>query len=239
MKYLILFSTTGGHTKVIAEAIADEVRAQESGAECTIQDIKVFMTHNTLTSEGVADMKHYDKVILGASIRYGYFAQEVHQFAKQYAAYLNTIPSGFYAVNMTARKENKQTPQTNPYTHKFLRASPWKPSKSAVFAGALYYPRYNFFDRNVIRCIMKLTGGDTDPKTEKVYTNWDSVKAFAQEMVMITAGDVPYLLEEIEREEKAETIKERTSRMYRMCFVGAVALVTRVTQLAVQRKLLK
>nr|AEM25302.1 protoporphyrinogen oxidase [Strigomonas galati] len=239
MKYLILFSTTGGHTKVIAEAIADEVRAQESGAECTIQDIKVFMTHNTLTSEGVVDMKHYDKVVLGASVRYNSFAQEVHQFVKQYQTHLNSIPSAFYVVDMVAYKEHRNTPETNPYSRRFLRASPWKPTKVAVFAGALYYPRYSFFDRNLIRCIMKLAGGETDPKTEKVYTDWDSVKAFAQEIVGLSAGDVTIAQEEAQKVEREEAVKERTSRLYRMCFMSVVAVVAGVTKGVVQRKLLK
>nr|AEM25294.1 protoporphyrinogen oxidase [Strigomonas oncopelti] len=239
MKYLILFSTSSGHTKVIADTIADTIRAKESGAECTVQDIKLFMTHNTLTAEGVADMKNYNKVILGASIRYGYFAQEVHQFVKQYAPYLNSIPTGFFTVNMTARKENKATPETNPYAQKFLRGCPWKPTKSAVFAGALYYPRYSFFDRNVIRVIMKMTGGDTDPKTEKVYTDWDSVKAFAEDVVALTADDACYALELSAEAEKKAAVEERSRNVYRMCVVGAVAVVGAISRVLTQKKLLK
>jgi menaquinone-dependent protoporphyrinogen oxidase len=32
----------------------------------------------------------------------------------------------------------------------------------AVFAGALRYPRYRWYDRFMIRLIMKMTGGETD-----------------------------------------------------------------------------
>ncbi|WP_368073587.1 flavodoxin domain-containing protein, partial [Vibrio cholerae] len=44
----------------------------------------------------------------------------------------------------------------------FLKKSPWQPERIAVFAGALYYPRYRWFDKMMIRLIMTLTGGETD-----------------------------------------------------------------------------
>jgi menaquinone-dependent protoporphyrinogen oxidase len=43
---------------------------------------------------------------------------------------------------------------------------------SAVFAGALRYPRYRWYDRFMIRLIMKMTGGETDTRKEVVYTDW-------------------------------------------------------------------
>ncbi len=68
------------------------------------------------------------------------------------------MPSAFFAVNLTARKPEKRSPQTNAYTRKFLLSSPWQPKQCAVFAGALRYPRYRWFDRVMIRFIMKMTG---------------------------------------------------------------------------------
>nr|AEM25303.1 protoporphyrinogen oxidase [Strigomonas galati] len=236
MKYMLLFSTTDGHTKVIANAIAEAIRTKDSAAQCAIQDLKAFMTHNKQTEAGVTDLKHYDKVILGASIRYGYFSEDVHQFVKQYYPHLNSFPTAFYAVNMTARKPNKRTPETNPYARKFLIESPWIPTKAAVFAGALYYPRYSFFDRNMIRFIMKITGGDTDPTLEKVYTDWDSVKAFAGEVVAMTAADIPAAQARIAELEKAEALKERTMHFYQMCAFGTVASVAAFTMFMRSRR---
>ncbi|MEX6631853.1 flavodoxin domain-containing protein, partial [Providencia rettgeri] len=47
--------------------------------------------------------------------------------------------------------------------------------------GALFYPRYKWFDRTMIRLIMKMTDGPTDPNTEIEYTNWENVTQFASE----------------------------------------------------------
>jgi menaquinone-dependent protoporphyrinogen oxidase len=51
-----------------------------------------------------------------------------------------------------------------------------------VFAGKLDYPRYRWFDRQMIRLIMALTGGPTDPTTVVDYTDWAAVDGFAGEL---------------------------------------------------------
>ncbi|MNN88770.1 Protoporphyrinogen IX dehydrogenase [menaquinone] [compost metagenome] len=91
------------------------------------------------------------------------------------------MPSAFFSVNLTARKADKRSPQTNAYTRKFLLSSPWQPKQCAVFAGALRYPRYRWFDRVMIQLIMRMTGGETDTSKEVEYTDWQQVDRFAQE----------------------------------------------------------
>jgi menaquinone-dependent protoporphyrinogen oxidase len=57
----------------------------------------------------------------------------------------------------------------------------------AVFAGALRYPRYRWYDRFMIRLIMKMTGGETDTRKEVVYTDWQQVSRFAREIAQMTS----------------------------------------------------
>ncbi len=59
------------------------------------------------------------------------------KFVTQHQAALQQRVSGFFSVNLTARKADKCTPETNAYTRKFLAQSPWQPDRCAVFAGAL------------------------------------------------------------------------------------------------------
>ncbi len=59
-------------------------------------------------------------------------------------------------------------------------------ARSAVFAGALRYPRYRWYDRFMIRLIMKMTGGETDTSKEVVYTDWKQVANFAREVAQMT-----------------------------------------------------
>jgi menaquinone-dependent protoporphyrinogen oxidase len=49
-----------------------------------------------------------------------------------------------------------------------------------VFAGKLDYPRYGFWDRQIIRFIMLLTKGPTDPRAVVEFTDWHEVERFAR-----------------------------------------------------------
>lgn len=91
------------------------------------------------------------------------------------------MPSAFFGVNLTARKKGKDTPETNVYVRKFLAKTPWRPTITSVFAGALCYPQYNWFDRIMIQFIMKITGGETNINKEIEYTDWQKVEYFARE----------------------------------------------------------
>jgi menaquinone-dependent protoporphyrinogen oxidase len=126
-----------------------------------------------------ADLSAFDKVVLGASIRYGKHSPLVREFVDAKASVLETKPSAFFSVNLVARKPDKNRPENNPYLRKFLKEICWRPRELEVFAGKVDYPRYGFIDRLVIRLIMLITNGPTDPGTVVEFTDWSRVKAFA------------------------------------------------------------
>ena len=181
MKTLIIYSSTNGQTYKIAQAMAGEIQAPNQ-AESAVQERVDLMP---LANAEQQDLIQYDKIIIGASIRYGHFNKALEPYINRNAAVLNSKITAFYAVNLTARKADKNTPQTNVYTRKFLQRIQWQPTQSAVFAGALLYPRYGWFDRMMIRLIMKITGGETDTSKEVEYTDWDKVAAFAREFNLL------------------------------------------------------
>ena len=93
---------------------------------------------------------------------------------------LESKPNAFFSVNVVARKADKCQPETNPYLKKFLKQIAWEPKQLAVFAGKIDYPKYSFWDRSIIRLIMWITKGPTDPNTVKEFTNWEQVEAFGR-----------------------------------------------------------
>lgn len=168
MKALIIYSSRDGQTRKIAHSMAETVQTKMACDVCE------------LTSGLIPDWSVYDRVLIGASIRYGHFPPLLDLFINQHLAEIEFRINGFFAVNLTARKPEKSTPETNSYTQKFLIKSPWKPMHCAVFAGALRYPAYRWIDKVMIRLIMKMTGGETDTSKEIEYTNWSQVEDFAQ-----------------------------------------------------------
>jgi menaquinone-dependent protoporphyrinogen oxidase len=165
---LIAYSTVDGHTRSICERIANTVR--ERGHEVSLQAID---------DGSDIDLHAFDKIVIGASIRYGKHRPQVVDLINSNQSVLESKPSAFFSVNVVARKPEKNTPATNPYLQKFLKKIGWQPKNMAVFAGKIDYPRYTFWDRAAIRFIMWMTKGPTDPTTVVEFTDWDKVDEFA------------------------------------------------------------
>lgn len=104
-------------------------------------------------------------------------------FIERYRTELEGRPNAFFSVNAVARKPHKRDADTNPYVRKFLRQIGWKPQRVAVFGGKIEYPRYGVFDRSLIRLIMWMTGGPTDPRSVTDFTDWAQVERFARKLI--------------------------------------------------------
>ena len=167
-KILIIYSTTDGHTRSICE------RLQEIAADGNDVDLVA------MADQPGIDIAPYDKVVIGASIRYGKHQKEVFDFIERNRAALEGKTNAFFSVNVVARKPGKNTPETNPYLQKFLKKIAWQPANLAVFAGKLDYPRYGAFDRTMIRFIMWMGKGPTDPSLTVEFTDWDKVDEFGR-----------------------------------------------------------
>ena len=170
MKSAIIYSSTDGQTKKICEVIKQYLSNKEE--------------HELISIDNVSnvDLGNFDNIIIGASIRYGKHNSKILRFVKKNFQFLQTKKNVFFSVNVVARKQGKDTPDTNPYIQKFLKKTKWRPGKLGVFAGKVDYPKYNFFNKQIIKFIMFITKGPTDTKKTYEFTNWDNVKSFAKEI---------------------------------------------------------
>jgi len=166
---LIIYSTTDGHTLEICQRLQRLIEQQ--GQQVTLASV-----------DEAPDMQleSFDKIVIGASIRYGKHHKRVYDFIKSNQQILDSKPNAFFSVNVVARKPEKNQPETNPYLQKFLRQISWQPKQLAVFAGKIDYSQYRFRDRQMIRLIMWITKGPTDPETVIEFTDWEQVETFGQ-----------------------------------------------------------
>ena len=174
-KRLIIYSTTDGQTKLICERIKN---LSKFNNETKLLEI------DKATKE---DIQPYEVIIIGASIRYGKHNSSVLNFVNKNIENLNKKKSVFFSVNVVARKEEKNLPETNPYIIKFLKLTKWNPYKKAVFAGKIDYPKYSFLDKQIIRLIMFITKGPTDTSKSYEFTDWSKVDDFTREIDQISA----------------------------------------------------
>ena len=167
---LIIFSTTDGHTKKICERISKFLNNGK---------LTKIVSLNEATK---LNLSEYQRIIIGASIRYGKHSKELYKFIELNKKILDQNQNVFFSVNVVARKLEKNTPETNPYIKKFLKVSKWQPKRLGVFAGKVDYPNYNFFDKYIIKLIMFITGGPTDTSQSYEFTDWSKVENFAKEL---------------------------------------------------------
>lgn len=172
-RVLIAYSTVDGHTRQIATRLGAQLT--QAGDAVTVASV----------AERGIDVAAAEKVVIGAAVRYGKHRPEVNDFVERNLALLQARPTAFFSVNLVARKPGKDTAQGNPYVREFLRKSAWRPALVAAFAGKLDYARYGFRDRHVIRLIMLLTGGPTDPQACVDFTDWAAVASFGQRVAAL------------------------------------------------------
>ena len=167
---LIIYSSTDGHTKTICKRISNFLNNKD--------EIRII----SLDEATKIDLSLFNKIIIGASIRYGKHSDKLYKFISFNKSILDQKQSIFFSVNVVARKSEKNTPETNPYIKKFLKISNWRPKKNGVFAGKVDYPNYGLFDKYVIKLIMFLTNGPTDTSQSYEFTDWSKVDEFAKEL---------------------------------------------------------
>jgi menaquinone-dependent protoporphyrinogen oxidase len=175
---MVFYATRDGQSRRIAVRICERLAAHGIGV--APRDLAgAWPRAEELASAAV--------VVLVAAVRYGRHVPEARRFLGRYRALAPAPALALASVNLTARKPAKRTAEANPYLRKLVARAGCRPAVAAAFAGRLDYPRYGWLDRQLIRSIMWLTGGPTDPGTCVEYTAWDAVDAFAAQVAELHA----------------------------------------------------
>jgi menaquinone-dependent protoporphyrinogen oxidase len=166
---LILYATTEGHTARIVERIAQRLQDQGHAVE----------VHRVDAVPAALDPAAYAGVIIGASIHYGRHSRYLRTLVRSFRAVLAAQPGAFFSVSLSAGGPGAKPEAARRYLETFLRQVGWRPQQTATFAGALQYSRYGVFKRLMMRLIVGVAGGDTNPARDYEYTDWDAVARFA------------------------------------------------------------
>lgn len=172
---LIAYGTSEGQTAKVSDYIARVAR--DHGYTAEAMDVKDL-------ANGSA-MGGYDAVIVGASVHMGRHEDYVRDFVRENLASLESLPSAFFSVSLTAHDEDeKARKEVESYVESFEEASGWRPGKTGIFAGALLYTRYGFIKRRMMKKISRDQGNpDTDTSRDYEYTDWEDVRRFTEEFL--------------------------------------------------------
>jgi menaquinone-dependent protoporphyrinogen oxidase len=166
----LFYATRDGQARRIAERIASGLASQE------IMTAPYDLGGALPAPSSLAAAR---LVVLVAAVRYGAPLPEADRFLDAYRLLREPPPLVLLSVNLTARKPGKDTAEGNPYLRKSIARHGLAPVLAQAIAGRLDYSRYGWRDRQLIRFIMMLTGGPTDPTACVDYTRWEVVDEIA------------------------------------------------------------
>jgi len=172
----VYYATHDGQARRIAEHICG--RLSEGGALAPPRNL-------ALAQPAPQELADAALIVLVAAVRYGKHLAEADRFLSAYRSLAAPPPLALASVNLTARKPDKTTATGNAYLRKTIARHRLTPALAVAFAGRLDYRLYSWRDRQIIRFIMLLTGGPTDPATRIEYTSWDAVDDFADRIAAL------------------------------------------------------
>ncbi|MFM2282573.1 MAG: menaquinone-dependent protoporphyrinogen dehydrogenase [Bacteroidota bacterium] len=168
MRFLIVYSTTEGHTRKIARFMEEVL--QEAGHQVAIAD----------ASEEPPLPENYDAILIGGSLHAHQYQSAIAHYIREHIARLNKMPGAFFSVCLAVASD---LPEEHAEAHKiaddFLHITNWKPLLITQIAGALRYSQYDFLRRIIMKMISKKEGRETDTNKDYEYTDWNAVKQFA------------------------------------------------------------
>ncbi|MBZ5606482.1 MAG: flavodoxin domain-containing protein [Acidobacteriia bacterium] len=180
---VVVYGTREGHTRRIAERVADDFSAR--GVKADLIDARKLPENFSL--------ENYSAAIVAASVHRQQHEGEIVDFVKRRLDELQRIPSIFLSVSLTqASVEDPAAPMARRaqasadvqrMIDRFLAETGWLPSKVKPVAGALMYSKYNFILRFIMKRIAASAGGSTDTSRDHIYTNWASLDQMAEEFL--------------------------------------------------------
>lgn len=165
----IIYGTTEGHTRKIAEHLAETLRHHDDRVE--------LILGSELDPD--FDPTAYEGIIVGASIHEGKHQRYVRGLAKKHAPVLNEMPSAFFSVSLSAA-DDATLAEAVGVMDELLEKSGWTPRQKQPFAGALKYTQYSWLKRFLMKKISASHGGETDTSHDFEYTDWEQVTRFAE-----------------------------------------------------------
>ena len=143
MNVLIVYGTTEGQTRKIAEWTATRIR--ERGHQAELLD--------SAGRQSDLDLETYDAFIIAASVHQECHQEAVTNFVIAHREVLDAKPSALVSVSLSAVLEGART-EAQKYVDSFLSASGWRPRWTLLLGGALRFTEYDYFQEQIVKFIV-------------------------------------------------------------------------------------
>jgi menaquinone-dependent protoporphyrinogen oxidase len=178
---LIVYATRSGHTRRIAERVADRIRTLRHEAQ--IQDAR---------TEALPSLNRYSAVILAAGVHLGHHEREMVKFVRSRRTELDALPTLFMSVSLTEatatdiHRPDDERLEAQRAIRKlldgFVIETGWRPGKSVPVAGALTETAYGPLTRVLVRKLLHREMPE-EPTRGAVFTDWAALNAVVDALV--------------------------------------------------------
>ncbi len=167
MDVLIVYATTEGQTRKIAEWTATHIRERNHHVE--LRDSAALMSDLNL---GI-----FHAFIIAASVHQQYHQETITNFAIPHHKLLNSRPSAFISVSLSAVLDRTEAQK---YVDHFVAVTGWKPSMTLLLGGALRFSEYDYFQEQIVKFIVMEDGGAKPGHNDREFTDWKTLAGFVE-----------------------------------------------------------
>jgi menaquinone-dependent protoporphyrinogen oxidase len=176
-RILVVYGTTEGQTRKIAEFIGETLRARGHVARVI----------DAAAPEARQVQPVYDGVIVGGSLHQGQHQGALTHFVKDNLDWLRGLPRAFFSVSLgIASRDADEVKDARRLARQFVDETGLDAGIVGCFAGALLYTKYDWLKRFIMRRIAEKEGGAVDTSQDHEYTDWNEVAAFVDEYLAAT-----------------------------------------------------
>lgn len=171
-RLLIVYGTTDGHTRKIAAAMADTLRA----------DGHAVALFDAAAIDPAVSPAWFDGVLVAGSVHMHAYSRALARWVRAHAPALDARPSAFVSVCLGVLQHDPAVDRDlQKIIGEFLRATRWSARLTKIVAGAIPYTRYGWLKKRLMRRMAARAGGGTDVTRDYEYTDWADVAAFARD----------------------------------------------------------
>ena len=165
MDVLIVYGTTEGQTRKIADWTARRVRERE---------------HHVELRDSTAPMSL--PWAFAASVHQQYHQDTVTNFAIAHHKLLNAEPSAFVSVSLSAVLEGER-PEAQKYVDQFVSVTGWHPRMSLLLGGGLRFTDYDYFQKQIVKFIVMKGAGAARDQSDREFTDWNALARFVDKFL--------------------------------------------------------
>jgi menaquinone-dependent protoporphyrinogen oxidase len=179
VKILVLYGTTEGHTRKVAQFVAE--RLATHGFATTLVEA---------VGEGPdLPLRSFAAVLVAASLHQGQYQPAVVRWLSRSQDALKTLPSAFMSVSLSAAGHDPEDEHGLQACISALEAQTgWHPPQVHHVAGAFKFTQYDFLKRWALKYVAYRRGQPTDTNRDYELTDWADLQTFVDQFSAILAA---------------------------------------------------